>query len=236
METFPQQFGMAMGELVVRYRETWYPLAAVLHLAFLTVFALVAARGNRFRRLFAVFFVIDYAWVFANVGVVFTIRIFRAVGPLGLAFYGATPLLLLLILWRWLEETRNPANDFDLRNTPVWRWAVALPFLLWGFWYPPYEWGVGLNFHPKELLFGAFGLMGCPTTLVPLAVLFLRFPSVNLRLYTALIVYAVMVGFAMVMLRYIPDIPFFAMGAVALADTAVHGVRVRRARAGTKTD
>ncbi|MFZ1290989.1 MAG: hypothetical protein WAR79_12910, partial [Melioribacteraceae bacterium] len=38
----------------------------------------------------------------------------------------------------------------------------------------------------------------------------------NRPLFYALTAYAVIVGFAMVMLKYIPDIPFFAMGLLAL--------------------
>ena len=37
--------------------------------------------------------------------------------------------------------------------------------LVWGLWYPPYIFGVRLVFDPAELLFGAYGLMGCPVTM-----------------------------------------------------------------------
>ena len=77
-------------------------------------------------------------------------------------------------------------------------------------------WGEGLLFDPREFLFGAYGLMGCPTTLVLLAFLFLRYPAGNRPLFHALTAYAVIVGLAMVALKYVPDIPFFLMGLIAL--------------------
>ena len=58
--------------------------------------------------------------------------------------------------------------------------------------------------------------MGCPTTLVPIAIMFLKYPSGNRPLFYALTAYAVIVGLAMVSLKYVPDIPFFAMGMIAL--------------------
>jgi hypothetical protein len=86
-----------------------------------------------------------------------------------------------------------------------------------GFWYPPYIFGVRLVWDPAELLFGAYGLMGCPTTMVALAVLFLKYPAGNRRLFHLLTGYAVFVGAAMVALLYVPDIPFFVLGAASLA-------------------
>ena len=56
-------------------------------------------------------------------------------------------------------------------------------------------------FDPTELLFGAYGLMGCPTTMVALS-LFLKYPAGNRRLFHLLTGYAVIVGAAMVALLY----------------------------------
>jgi hypothetical protein len=68
----------------------------------------------------------------------------------------------------------------------------------------------------SELLFGAYGLMGCPTTIIPLTLLFLKYPKTNKPLYYALMMYALFIGAAMVALQYVPDIPFFFLGVASL--------------------
>ncbi|MDF2980144.1 MAG: hypothetical protein K0S40_4872, partial [Actinomycetospora sp.] len=98
-----------------------------------------------------------------------------------------------------------------------WRLLVAVPLAIWGFWYPPYIYGVRLVFDPAEFLFGAYGLMGCPTTMVALSLLFLVYPAGDRRLFHLLTAYAVFVGAAMVALLYVPDIPFFVLGVASLA-------------------
>jgi hypothetical protein len=87
---------------------------------------------------------------------------------------------------------------------------------IWGFWYPPYVYGVRLVFDPAEFLFGAYGLMGCPTTMVALSLLFLVYPSGDRRLFHLLTAYAVFADAAMVALLYVPDIPFFVLGVASL--------------------
>jgi hypothetical protein len=150
------------------------------------------------------------------VGGWFSIQLYQHLGFIGLAMYIGTPIMLLVILYQWVQELRSPKLDLDLTKVSTWRWVIAIPFIIWGFWYPPYEWGVRLIFDPKELLFGAYGLMGCPTTLVPLALLFLKYPAGNRALFHALTAYAVIIGLAMTALMYIPDIPFFFMGLASL--------------------
>jgi len=99
--------------------------------------------------------------------------------------------------------------------------------LVWGLWYPPYIFGVRLVFDPAELLFGAYGLMGCPVTMVALSLLFLKYPAGNRTLFNLLTTYA-----AMVALLYVPDIPFFFLGlaSVALIAKTTVLVRLRRHR------
>jgi hypothetical protein len=82
------------------------------------------------------------------------------------------------------------------------------------------------------LLFGAYGLMGCPVTMVALSLLFLKYPAGNRTLFNLLTTYAVMVGAAMVALLYVPDIPFFFLGlaSVALIAKTTVLVRLRRHR------
>jgi hypothetical protein len=146
-----------------------------------------------------------------------SVELYARMGAVALAVYGATPVFLIIILYQWFQELKTPRLELNLRGIEKWRLLVALPMLVWGFWYPPYIFGVRLVWDPTELLFGAYGLMGCPTTMVALAVLFLKYPAGNRRLFHLLTAYAVFVGAAMVALLYVPDIPFFVLGVASLA-------------------
>jgi hypothetical protein len=212
----PTQFGILMGQLTAQYRSTYAWVAIVPHVTFLVLFVLVLLFGNRCRKAFTIYFITNFTWVLIFVGVWFSIQVYKHLSIPALLMYIGTPFLIVTILIQWIQELRFPRIDLNLSKVSFWRWIIALPFILWGFWYPTYEWGVRFNFDPKELLFGAYGLMGCPTTLVPLALLFLKYPSGNRPLFYALTAYAVIVGFAMVMLKYIPDVPFFIMGLLSL--------------------
>lgn len=220
-------FGISMGQLVAQYRSTYAWLAPLPHIITLALLYLVFRYGQRWRRAFTVYFTVNYLWLMVFVGGWFSFQLYQRMGIPALAMYGATPLLLLHVLWQWLQEFKNPRLDFDFRRFEKWRLLLALPALVWGFWYPPYEWGVGLNFDPRELLCGAYGLMGCPTTMVALAVLFLKYPAGNRPLFYALMVYALCIGAAMVALKYVPDIPFFLLGLASLG--LVAGCRLKKA-------
>lgn len=211
-----------MGQLVAEYRHMFAWLAVVPHIVFLALFGLILRHGNRYRKAFTLYYILNFIWVLVFVGGWFSIQLYQRMGLAALAMYIGTPVLLCVILYQWMQEWRIPRLELNLSGISRWRWVVALPFILWGFWYPPYEWGVGLVFDPRELLFGAYGLMGCPTTLVPLALLFLKYPAGNRPLYHALTAYAVIVGLAMVALKYVPDIPFFFMGLIALGSILIH--------------
>lgn len=212
----PTQFGILMGQLTSQYRTAFAWVAIIPHITFLVLFFFILRSGNRYRKAFTIYYIINFIWLFIFVGVWFSIQVYKQLGIPALMMYIGTAPLILVILVQWIQELRSPQIDLDLSKVSAWRWVVALPFIFWGFWYPPYEWGVRLIFDPKELLFGAYGLMGCPTTLVPLALFFLKYPEGNHPLFYALTAYAVIVGFAMVMLMYIPDIPFFVMGLLSL--------------------
>jgi hypothetical protein len=217
MDAFGVEFGKALGQLVSEYRTAFAGVALLWHLSTLAVLCLVVRYGNRYRRLFAVYFALAYAWLVVFVGVWMSVQLFERMGAVALVVYGATPAFLLVILFGWLRELRSPRLDLDLRNIERWRLLVAVPMFLWGFWYPPYIFGERLVFDPAELLFGAYGLMGCPTTMVVLSLLFLTYPSGNRRLFHLLTAYAVLVGAAMIALRYVPDIPFFVLGIASVA-------------------
>jgi hypothetical protein len=216
MPDFFRTFGMTMGHLVAEYRGAYAWIAPLPHLAILILFYLIFRQGNRYRKVFTLYFIVNYIWLVIFVGGWFSFQLYRRMGILALGPYGATPILLLVILYQWVQELRHPQLDLDFTKFNKWRLLIAVPILLWGFWYPPYEWGVRLIFDPKELLFGAYGLMGCPTTMIPLSILFLKYPAGNRPLFYALTVYAVCVGAAMVGLQYVPDIPFFFIGLVSL--------------------
>jgi hypothetical protein len=216
MAEFASKFGMLMGQLVAEYRSTYTWLAPFFHLLTLLLLYLVFRYGQRYRRVFTLYFIINYFWLVVFVGGLLCFQLYQRLGLPALGMYGATPILLLIILYQWVQEFRNPRLDLDFTRFNKWRLLIAVPILVWGFWYPSYEWGVRLIFDPKELLFGAYGLMGCPTTMVPLSILFLKYPAGNRPLFYALTVYAVCIGAAMVGLRYVPDIPFFFIGLVSL--------------------
>lgn len=73
-----------------------------------------------------------------------------------------------------------------------------------------------MNFDSSELLFGAYDLIGYPTTMIQLSLLFLKYPKTNKPLYYALIMYALLIGAAMIALQYVPDIPFLFLGVASL--------------------
>jgi len=225
MDEFAMKFGMTMGELVTEYRARFAWLAPLPHLVTLVLLYLVYRYGQTYRRVFSLYFVLNYLWLVVFVGGWFSVQLYRRMGIAALGMYGATPILLLIILYQWVQEFINPRLDLDFTQFDPWRLLIVVPILIWGFWYPPYKWGVGLNFSPKELLFGAYGLMGCPTTMVALSLLFLKYPAGNQPLFYVLTAYAVCVGAAMVALRYVPDIPFFLIGLASLGLTIIAKVR-----------
>jgi hypothetical protein len=211
-------FGILMGQLVAEYRGTYARLALIPHIVTLVLLYLIVRYGNRYRKAFTVYYIVNFVWVLIFVGGWFSVQLYQRLGFIALAMYIGTPVLLLVILYQWIQEWRSPRLDLDLTGIGAWRWVIALPIIVWGFWYPPYEWGVRLIFDPWEFLFGAYGLMGCPTTMVPLALMFLKYPSGNRPLFSALTAFAVIIGFAMAVLsRYVPDIPLFFIGLASLA-------------------
>jgi len=216
MDEFAVNFGMTMGQLVAQYRSMFAWFAPLFHIATLFIMYLVFRYGNRYRKAFTLYFMLNYLWLVIFVGGWFGVQLYRQLGMQALAMYGGTPLLLLIILYQWIQEFRRPRLDLDFRSIPKWRMLLSVPFFVWGFWYPPYEWGVGMIFDLRELLLGAYGLMGCPTTLVALAILLPVYPKGNRPLFHALTAYAVIIGAGMVALLYVPDIPFFLFGVISL--------------------
>jgi hypothetical protein len=230
MDPFGVEFGKTIGQLVTEYRTTFAWVALVWHLSTFALLYLIFRYGNRYRRVFAAYFALNYAWLVAFVGVWMSVQLYERMGTVALAVYGATPVFLLIVLYQWYRELRNPRLDLDFRNIEKWRLLVAVPMAVWGLWHPPYIFGVRLVFDPAELLFGAYGLMGCPVTMVALSLLFLKYPAGNRTLFNLLTAYAVMVGAAMVALLYVPDIPFFFLGLASLALIVKTNISIRRRR------
>jgi len=216
MSTFFDRFGILMGQLVAEYCSTYAWIAPLPHLATLLLLYLIFRQGNRTRKALTIYFILDYIWLVIFVGGWFTFQLYQKLGFMAVVTYGGTLPLLLLILAEWVQELRHPRLDLDFTRVNTWRFLLAIPILLWGFWYPPYIWGIGLSFDPKELLLGAYGLMGCPSTMVPLSLLFLKYPAGNRLLFYALTVFAVIIGFFMTLLRYWPDTPLLFMGLASL--------------------
>lgn len=88
-----------------------------------------------------------------------SIQLYERMGAVALAVYAATPVFLLIILYQWVQELRVARLDLDFRGIEKWRLLIAVPMLVWGFWYPPYIFGVRLVWDPTELLLGVYGLM-----------------------------------------------------------------------------
>jgi hypothetical protein len=236
MDPFGVEFGKTLGQLVGEYRTAFAWVALIWHLSTLVVVYLVVRYGNRYRRVFAAYFAINYVWLVAFVGIWMSVQLYERMGAVALAVYAATPVFLLIITYQWFKELMVPRLDLDFRGIEKWRLLVAVPMLVWGFWYPPYIFGVRLVWDPAELLFGAYGLMGCPTTMVALSLLFLKYPAGNRRLFHLLTAYAVFVGAAMVALLYVPDIPFFVLGLASLALIVAAKLKDRSARTAINHD
>jgi hypothetical protein len=118
--------------------------------------------GNRYRRVFAAYVALNYAWLVALVGIWMSVQLHARMGAVALAVYGATPVFLLIILYQWIQELKVPKLDLDFSGIEKWRLLVAVPMLAWGFWYPPYIFGVRLVLDPTELLFGRLRSDGLP--------------------------------------------------------------------------
>lgn len=138
MDPFGVEFGKTMGQLVGEYRTTFAWVALLWHVSTLAMLSLTFRYGNRFRRVFAAYFVLNYVWLVAFVGVWMSFQLYERMGLVALGVYGATPIFLSIILCQRYRELKNPRLDLDFRNFEKWRLLIAVPMLVWGFWYPPY--------------------------------------------------------------------------------------------------
>ena len=88
-----------MGQLVTEYRGGYYWIAPLPHLAILLLLYLIFRQGNRYRKAFTLYFVINYIWLVFFVGVWFSFQLYQRMGIVALGIYGVTPILLLIILY-----------------------------------------------------------------------------------------------------------------------------------------
>lgn len=223
----PSLFGLSFHKFVeAEYATFGTVLAPLLHVASYAVILLVLWRGNRFRRLFTVFFTLEWLFLFGYWGV-YAVVYWSQIGVVYLASYIAAPVLLALIAFFWVRELFQNKLDLDFRGVSKWRWLV-LPVLLWGFCYPAYVYGQGFSPSINDLLFSYYGLMPCPTTMVVLSLMTLKYPDCNKTLFRLMTAYALIIGTATVLAGWLPDIPFILIGLYALGLIFFHarnGVR-----------
>ena len=218
MEFDPIVFGITIGRIIETYGAAVRVWASPLfHAGFLVMLYLISSKGDRFRKAYTLYFLINYVWLLGAIGIYASIQLFQQAGPVYFGVYSATPVFLVVILLLLIGEWRNSRNHFDFQQVPKWRWAVAVPMMLWGFYYPNWRFdGSGFDWSLSQFVSGNFGLMGCPVTMLALSILFLVYPRVNRHLFQVLTMYGVMLGGAMVAVGYKTDIPFFAMGIISL--------------------
>ncbi len=186
-------------------------ISPVFHILTLVIIILIIINKNKKKKKFTIYFLINYTWLFLYVGLYMSYLFYEKMGIYFLIFWGAIPFLLLFILFQWFRELKVEKNNLSFKNIPFYRFIIAL-FILFGFWYPTYIWESGFKFLLKDFLFSSYGLMPCPTTIVVLGLLTLKYPDVNKGLFYSLTLYSVMVGTAQFAIGYIPDYPLAIIG------------------------
>ena len=56
----PVEFGITMGQLVAEYRSTYAWLALIPHLVILILIYLIIRQGNRYRKAFTIYYIINF--------------------------------------------------------------------------------------------------------------------------------------------------------------------------------
>lgn len=217
----PATFGRAFEKLVAEYQNgIGFWLAPLFHIAAVVIFLLVIKYGNRYRKAFTAYFTLNYIWIFIYAGIVMSFLFYHEVGIWSLAFWSIIPILIGVIVFQWIKELKSPEIDLEFIGIRKWR-LLVIPVIIFGFWYPTYVYGVGFSILPKDLLFSFYGLMPCPTTMVTLGLLSLKYPRGNTSLFNALTLFAVWIGTAQILIGYVPDYPlaligYFSLGLIIL--------------------
>ena len=201
----PELFGRSFGEITMDYiHGIGRFISPIFHIIALIIIILVIIRGNKRIKYFTIYFIINYIWLFIFVGLYMSFLLFKKMGIAFLIYWGPVPFLLLFILLRWIKELKTQKNNLNFKNIHFYRYIV-IPVILFGFWYPSYIWNFGFTFSLKDILFSSFGLMPCPTTMVVLSLLTLKYPDVNKGLFYSLTLFAVMIGTAQLAIGYVAD-------------------------------
>ena len=212
----PADFGRAFDKIQAQYQSgIGAYLAPFFHLMALLVLFYTLLGKNKNRKLFSIWFAINYLWIFLYVGIYMFYRFYQEIGVWSAVFWGIIPLLLGDILLHWVRSASKTEMDWDFSTVPGWR-LLIIPLIVFGFWYPTYIYGQGFIFTAKDLLFSFFGLMPCPTTMVTLGILTLKYPAVHRGLFNALTLFAVWIGSLQILLGYAPDYPLAMAGYYAL--------------------
>ena len=205
----PAVFGMGFHEFVQAEYRIFGFLSPVMHLVTAVLMVLIPVFGNRIRRLFTAWFTLNWAFLLGYWGVYGAVY-WAGKGLTYLTVYIAAPVLLFFILLEWVKELIRPQLNLDLHLN--WRFAVCIPIMLWGFWYPSYVWGEGFSLAFRDLGFSYYGLMPCPTTMLILGLTSLNYPATNRKLFRLMTAYALFIGTATVASGWLPDIPFIILG------------------------
>ena len=203
-------------------------LGVIFHVVTFIILFLVLRYGNKYKRVFTIYFTLNWIFLFGYWGI-YAIAYWYKVGISYLAVYSLTPVLLGLIVYFWIKEIINPQIDLDFKSTSVKRFFVLI-FLVWGLWYPTYIYGQGFVYSIKDIVFSNYGLMPCPTTMVVLSLMTLKYPVGNRNLYKLFTVYALFIGTATVISGWIPDVPFIILGIFSLSLIIYHKSKDRRSK------
>jgi hypothetical protein len=87
MDPFGMEFGKTIGQLVGEYRTSFAWLALIWHVATLALLYLIFRYGNRYRRLFAAYFALNYVWLVAFVGLWMSVGLYQRMGLVALAWH-----------------------------------------------------------------------------------------------------------------------------------------------------
>ncbi len=212
-EFMPMVFGKAFDKIATEYLTgIGVFLAPLFHIgAAIILYCILRYQNNKYRKYLNLWFIINYLWLVFYVGFYMLYRFYKEMGIWSLAFWAFVPILLINILVGWIREIKDSKTDWDFSNVPKWR-LLIIPIIIYGFWFPTFIYGKGFVLSAKDLLFSAFGLMPCPTAMVVLGLLTIKYPVVNKKLYNALTLFAVWIGTAQLAIGYVPDYPLAIVG------------------------
>lgn len=172
---------------------TYWPYMPVLHLAAFMIFVLLAALGNRFGGLFALFAALNFAYnAFMQTGVA-TQKYGLVIVTELLAWY-----LIVILLWLW--ESRIRRTEFTLRPNGR-RLGWLIPLAVFAYWDPDQAWVLDpayfvISFSPTSF---------CMMTPIYLTTLLFAYPRVNLPLLRVHSFIGVVVGVITLVIAFMKE-------------------------------